>query len=308
MTIENSSEVVFFFGAGASAPFGIPTMKQLVIDFEKILEEDGTNVEVNIYKEIKDALEKRLKKQIDIEAIFTVIDGLVNYTTEKLGFLSLYLANKFYPPDSKEIRACKTLRKTFREFVSAECCIPSEGFSLIGEVYHDFFNRFALEFKGCNVQGKFAYNSDWSIFTTNYDCCLEYYWREVASIIVDTGFSFDRVKNLPILQPDKFLMERIGVQLFKLHGSVDWLVEKGTNKVLEVEMVKGQSHMGRRYRGEMMLYPVAEKELYLDPYISMLLRLNRELEKKSTWFVAGYSFSDPVIREIFLRKSSADKH
>jgi len=57
----------------------------------------------------------------------------------------------------------------------------------------------------------------------------------------------------------------------------------------------------------MMLYPVADKELYLDPYISMLLRLNRELEKKSNWIVIGYSFNDPVIREIFLKKSSSKK-
>ena len=58
----------------------------------------------------------------------------------------------------------------------------------------------------------------------------------------------------------------------------------------------------------MMLYPIAEKELYLDPYISMLMRLNRELERKSTWVVIGYSFNDPIIREIFIRKSNEKKH
>ena len=38
----NANNVVFFFGAGASAPFGIPTMKQFVVDFEKKLEKEGT--------------------------------------------------------------------------------------------------------------------------------------------------------------------------------------------------------------------------------------------------------------------------
>jgi hypothetical protein len=56
-----------------------------------------------------------------------------------------------------------------------------------------------------------------------------------------------------------------------------------------------------------MIYPIAEKELYLDPYISMLLRLNRELENKRVWVVIGYSFNDPIIREIFQRKSRAEK-
>ena len=47
------------------------------------------------------------------------------------------------------------------------------------------------------------------------------------------------------------------------------------------------------------MYPIAEKELYLEPYISMLVRLNRELKRKKVWLVIGYSFNDPVIQEIF---------
>ena len=58
----------------------------------------------------------------------------------------------------------------------------------------------------------------------------------------------------------------------------------------------------------MIIYPIADKELYLDPYISMLLRLNRELEAKNVWVVVGYSFNDPIVREIFIRKSSEEKH
>ena len=39
-----------------------------------------------------------------------------------------------------------------------------------------------------------------------------------------------------------------------------------------------------------------------------MLRLNRELEQKNVWVVIGYSFDDPVIQSIFLKKSSSDKH
>jgi len=112
---------------------------------------------------------------------------------------------------------------------------------------------------------------------------------------------------MDILDPEKLLMDEIGMQLFKLHGSVNWLIEKGSGRVIEVTE-RGRSLMGREYEGEMMIYPIAEKELYLDPYISMLLRLNRELEKKPVWVVIGYSFNDPIVREIFLRKSNKRKH
>jgi hypothetical protein len=50
----------------------------------------------------------------------------------------------------------------------------------------------------------------------------------------------------------------------------------------------------------MMIYPLHEKELYLEPYISMLKKLNYELRTKQIWIIIGYSFNDPVIREIFI--------
>jgi hypothetical protein len=305
----HSREVLFFFGAGASAPFGIPTMKQFVTDFEMLLDEEATKDEWITYTSIKEKLEKRLKREADLEAVFSVIDGLLNYNQERLGFLSLYSATDFNVPNEVDRKICTLLRERFQNFVREKCTIAEESFGKIAKVYHDFFNRFALEFGGETRYGpKYLHDPTWTIFTTNYDLCLEYYWREVTRIGIDTGFGFNKERNVTLLTPHKLLEDGIGLQLFKLHGSVDWLVEKGTNDVIEVDVAKGRSHLGRKYEGEMMIYPVAEKELYADPYISMLLRLNRELERKSIWVVIGYSFNDPIIRELFLRRSKSDKH
>lgn len=54
-------DIVFFFGAGASAPFGIPTMKQFVSDFERILDESGSEEERKTYNNIRETLEKQLR-------------------------------------------------------------------------------------------------------------------------------------------------------------------------------------------------------------------------------------------------------
>lgn len=308
MQVVNTSDVTFFFGAGASAPFGIPTMKKFVTDFEKSLTESGTKDEQITYADIKETLNKRLQRPVDLEAIFTVIDGIINYSSERLGLLSLYSATGFKKsfPNKIDVNICKSLRQKFQTFVRGKCIIPEESFTKIGTVYQDLFNRFALELraKGTNSRGNYCWQTDWRIFTTNYDTCLEYYWREVARAGISTGFMFDRVRSVNILRPYKFLEQGNQLELFKLHGSVNWLIEKGTNEVVEEEMVRGRSHMGRRFRGEMMLYPIAEKELYLEPYISMFLRLNRELERKPVWVVIGYSFNDPIVQEIFLRKSN----
>lgn len=243
----NSSDIVFFFGAGASAPFKIPTMKQFVTDFEVLLAEKASKEEERTYEEIKETLEKRLKKQVDLEAVFTVIDGMLNFSPEKIGLLPLYCANELKAPSSEKIEIYSSLKKRFQDFVKEKCVIPEESFPNIKDVYQDFFNRFALESNQYNVNKKFAFYSNWGMFTTNYDLCIEYYWREVAQVGIDTGFDFDRVRNVTVLRPYKLLQEGTGsMQLFKLHGSVDWLIEKGTNDVIEEEMVRGQSHMGAK--------------------------------------------------------------
>lgn len=310
MSSATSDQIVFFFGAGASAPFGIPTMKQFVTDFEESLIENGTEGERGTYTDIKKTLEKQLHRQVDLEGIFTVIDGIIDYAPERLGLLSLYATAKFKKPfpTEKNKEICKSLREKFQTFVKEKCAIPEESFGRIAQVYQDFFNRFFLELGGrAGGSGNYVWNPNWTVFTTNYDTCLEYYWREAAGANIDTGFNYNEVRKVDVLNPRNFLSEGNGMRLFKLHGSVNWLIEKRSKKVIEVTE-RGRSYVGRKYEGEMMIYPIAEKELYFDPYISMLLRLNRELERKSIWIVIGYSFNDPIVREIFLRKSSARKH
>jgi len=96
------------------------------------------------------------------------------------------------------------------------------------------------------------------------------------------------------------------MKLVKLHGSVSWMIEPdGT--VTEEESIPARSLVGRRYVGPMMIYPIQQKELYVDPYISMFAQLNTELASKTNWLVIGYSFNDPVITEIFVRNSEPRK-
>ena len=301
----NGKDVLFFFGAGASAPFEIPTMKQFVSDFEEYLRENANKSDRELYTDIKQTLNSKTRKDIDLEAVFSVINGIINYShPEQLGMLSLYfteLREGF--PHKVDMESCKRLQREFQKFVKEKCVIPDESFPKIKAVYKDFFNRLALESADAQYESKEDYTwfGNWTMFTTNYDTCLEYYWRDVVRVPVDTGFTNDPARKMEVLSPDKFLKSKLGVpQLFKIHGSISWLIEEESGKIIEVAE-KGNSMMGRRYKGEMMLYPIAEKELYLDPYISMLWRLNRELEKKKIWIVVGYSFNDPVIREIFLK-------
>jgi hypothetical protein len=205
------------------------------------------------------------------------------------------------------VETCNKLKLKFQSFIKDKCDIPRT-FAKIGKVYRDFFNRIAVELGNYVGSGRYAYGGSWNMFTTNYDTCLEYFWREVVQIDLDTNFQYDRIRKRDVLRPNSILAEPpMGIiKLFKLHGSFNWLIDEKTGDVIEVTE-KGSSLMGRSYSGEMVLYPIAEKELYLEPYVSMLTRLNRELKRKMIWIVIGYSFNDPVIQGIFHKNWSSSK-
>ena len=93
-----------------------------------------------------------------------------------------------------------------------------------------------------------------------------------------------------------------GLRLFKLHGSVTWLVDERwglTEQRAPPQDMK--RYGGEKFLGEFMLYPMADKELYMDPYMTMYQILGEELGKTERSIVIGYSFSDRVIRDIFVR-------
>ena len=109
----------------------------------------------------------------------------------------------------------ETIRK-FQKFIKEKCAIP-DTYSKIEKVYRDFFNRFAMELGGGIAHNRqFRYNPNWTIFTTNYDTCLEYYWCEVVQAEFDTNFMWNRRRRMSILQPNSILAEPQGViKLFK---------------------------------------------------------------------------------------------
>ena len=305
---------MLFLGAGASAPFGIPTMKELVIDFENHLASGEENAkETKIYKKIKNDLKRYLGKDADLEEVFTVIESMVNFEDLNLDVFSTYLFGKYLTEvrsqfDEEETSSSLDLSIMLREFVKEKCKIPSTSFAKIAEVYKDLFNRFFYESSsfgtGDHMGKDSAASGRWPIFTTNYDTCLEYYFRKAAKLPLNTGFSPDNVTNTMVMNNDR-LFESDVTRLFKLHGSVSWFVDsEGT--VTEEQMI-GTSLVGREYLGEMMVYPIQEKQLYLEPYITMFRQLNHELAARENWVVIGYSFNDPIILSIFLENASDQK-
>src|SRR2546428_10987855 len=90
-------EPLFFFGAGASRPFDIPTMKEMVTQFRKELSEsksDGIDDEVRLYDDVESILREKFGA-VDLESVFTVIDGLAQgKTLMEVGYYATYRASR----------------------------------------------------------------------------------------------------------------------------------------------------------------------------------------------------------------------
>jgi NAD-dependent SIR2 family protein deacetylase len=303
----NSSEITFFMGAGASAPFGIPTMTKMTEIFGNQLKKEEKIIFDSLLSKMKN-----IQTQVDIEAVFSLIEKLLQENIKNEDPLFYYWKQKNKITENtfpyEKLRSIKT---KLQDELRKACVLKDTNQSKVFQIYTNFFNTISDGFTNTLQQEPLRHDRSWTIFTTNYDLCLETVWRDKYEIDVYTGFKYSGKK----FSPDYFLYYYKGelldrsthdiiTRIVKLHGSINWLKNRETNKVEEKEFTLSASkRIGRGfYNDEVIMYPLIEKELYLTPYIEMFYCLNKELETKRVCLVIGYSFRDPIIRNIFIKK------
>lgn len=313
-----AQDLTFFFGAGASAAFGIPTMRKMTADFENELRVNGSENERNLYYEIIRLLRKDLRSNMDIEAIFSVIDGLKDlkeHRPEHIGELALYVSRKLFGntlmnnkviPKEAQMKTINLLESRFQSFIRRSCRLRGEYTDTRRNVLKHFFNSISEILTETNARSEdlqVKYSTDWTLFTTNYDRCLEVFWREdMRGPKLYTGFEQDKLLADAFLHAaaNKVLPPHGGLRLVKLHGSTSWLRRKDTGEIVEKEYDMDQASNG--------IYPLSQKQLYIDPYVQMFYCLNKELEGRKVCIVIGYSFRDPVIQNIFASNFDKDEN
>ena len=138
------------------------------------------------------------------------------------------------------------------------------------------------------------------LFTTNYDTLFEQAAQRMNYTIID-GFSFfqPRVFNGGNFDRDIVFRERTRIkqeesfvpnviQLFKLHGSIDW-EKKDDGKILQVSKADKPC----------IIYPATEKyeSSYEQPYFEMMSHFQSTLRKEGTLLiVVGFGFQDKHIQ------------
>jgi hypothetical protein len=172
--------MLIFLGAGASKPFGIPTMQELTDVVLKNLPEYTDEIKL-----IKDRL-MAFGLTPDIEAILSCVDALSDPSkgVKDAGPFAAYISRHTKEELSKlPINHFKTLAELVREKVRHSCFLPEEEEELkkLTRVYDCLLNNLQIEV-----------GHSLGVFTTNYDYCFESYCTE-NGIDFSDGFKEKKV-------------------------------------------------------------------------------------------------------------------
>ncbi len=134
------------------------------------------------------------------------------------------------------------------------------------------------------------------VFTTNYDPAIEEFCRErYEEYGLCDGFAYDFADRqnywhrsvFDKFEPD---LAKRNITLFKLHGSVDWLSVKSSQRIR-----RGQAMfdvLDSDAYGNVLIYPATRKIATDDPFYTGYEYFERCCERAKVCIAIGYSFRD----------------
>jgi hypothetical protein len=136
-----------------------------------------------------------------------------------------------------------------------------------------------------------------NIITTNYDKLIEFSIDKVQGII-KTGFSGDCVKYFES-HFDNSSKERV-VNLFKVHGSIDWFKHKENSTLLATSFCENTNFLDTYM--PMIVTPGNEKykETHNDPFRAVISAADSALRSATAYLCIGYGFNDDHIQQLII--------
>ncbi len=298
MTVMNN--FVLFVGAGASQPFGIPTMTEMTALFEEELQRSASQ-----YLRLFNLVKLRLQDYMgfDIEALISTLQdicrgeegpsGLLNQPTVHF-FLSNGLGRLTDALDpGKSLAAqyrdeAKELLDKVKDFVAKTCAIKHEPFMIYRELVERALNK--QGYKELSMSGPGGLKSvSCQIFTTNYDVVLEAYCDHL-------GFEYEcgqeqSQRRLVLNEENRRLYnpEEPVHQIYKLHGSINWYPRRGYLKPYSVDAMMHHEEWFEPNRYKQIQEAVAihiEPEPFLVPPILIKSAIVEQPILRLLWYLA----------------------
>lgn len=298
---------IFFVGAGASVPFGIPTMTQMVADFEAKTSEPHYGLGY-VVQEIKNRLKHYTS--FDIEALITVLIDIVDYDTTPRRILNHPSLHFFSPYDHSTLAShieslgkqywneAKQILEDVRGFVVDSCRIREFPF----QVYAEFFKNAMGKHDANYAERLRSGRKDMAnhVFTTNYDQVLEAYCSH-EELNYESGEIRGGILKIDSGNRTLYDWDVNAHKIYKLHGSINWYSdEHGVMRWVSEPIRTGErTSFGHKMEKELLIYPAFSKYTFREPFYAMFHHLKQGLVSCNHCYVVGYSFRDDDILGLF---------
>lgn len=284
---------MLFLGAGASKPFGIPTMQDFSSEIERALKKKGYG---DLIKDIKEQL-LRFGFVPDFENIYTTLSSITTpgkAISEAGPFVPYLLKFTEKPIPIPYGEDLKDVLDEIRNLIYLKC--SKLDMSKVLSLYDGLFSALrGINYRiGPRSSGSYSLQE---IFTTNYDLSVERYCEERDLRLV-TGFKTDARGTRLIFDPNLYEATPRPYRIVKLHGSIDQFVREDGTIVKLPYRPTVNSLYGEKYLGEMMIYPIGEKYISRSPYFELFKCLKESI--RDLCVVIGYSFRDEAINNAFI--------
>ncbi len=279
---------MLFLGAGASRPFGIPTMKGLTKEILGGIAADGQA------RETLHKILRRLKQSgfndPDIEAIMDVLTARQDLEKARSNIGPKIIEFTNARRDSRHHEEATIMLEMIESQVEARC--SKADYDQADAYYQRFFENApgGLQAMG----GRKVAPHYMRIFTTNYDLCIDKFLRKQGYY---NGFDEKEPGDARTFSGKWHNANGLYI-LCKLHGSIDWYEIGG--RVTQLTVRPRESLYGEKIEGRRMVYPATEKYALRSPYAECLFYLREQLKVEGICVVIGYSFRDTPINNAFV--------
>lgn len=291
---------MIFLGAGASKPYGIPTLEEFSEDVLNKLRQIGHE---EVIRNIQESL-KEFSMTTDFESLYSILEGLTNpvRSVQYAGPLTAFLvrSKRNLPIGYDYTQVLSDLRRIIYD----KCLIISdeETFKKVERCLDQLLEVTKENTCMERIVGKTGprdVNIGKIFTTTNYDMALELYFLSkevpVTDGYEDTGAL---VKHFnPLLLSDPYTPER-SRGIIKLHGSI-WQFLRGKEMIkTKLDPHSDAFPFKIQVEREMMIYPTREKDILnyqFFPFFSIF--------KSIAWtklLVIGYSFRDEPVNTAII--------
>lgn len=315
---------MILLGAGFSVPFGIPAMRQFVLNFKTSIAEDPALTDfINSIESALDNSERLIGTKIafDLESLMVVLQDLVAAENKPISAPTFALLLHLIIQKQMAVGQYNTanIRRTFgeraeksldrlRKFIFETCIKPISlgtergSFQFLDLLYTPLFALLG--------NGDFRSPRTQWIFTTNWDLCIRQ-WLDYAlrGISVEDGIVLD-VHREPVFSISGWKDSGdVSRKIVPLHGSLclmkkTKIVHDGAYE--EIHKVSAPEIYFKGNPSEianaLMLFPleaVGYEQSVRSPYLDMLSLLKQRLLSESDIYIVGFSLRDSTIASIF---------